>query len=483
MVGLRTIGAAALIRELGTLSAEVGARMPGTGAAYLKLSEGIRSLVHDGRISLGSALPSERELAAALAVSRTTVTSAYADLRRDGYLTSRQGARSVVTLPTGRAEAGSVIFRQVTDSPQDADYDFAHLLPDTPVDGIVQAYSRALKHLPALLNSHGMDRAGLPDLRSLVARRYTERGLATTPEQIMVTAGAQHALTLVLHCLTNPGDRVLVDHPTHPTALMAMRQSNLQIVPIALDPDEAAFGGWNITAIRNVARQSGAVLAHVTPDFNQPTGMCLTEEGRNEYTRIAAEHGMTLIVDEVPSELWLDTPPPPPMAVFAERNGCPSICLGSMSKSFWTGLRIGWIRTDPAIVSRLIGYRTGFDLGTSLPDQLAAAELLSAPDTLERRRESLRERRTVLLEAMVRILPEWQPFPNRGGMTVWAKMPRPVSTQLCTAAFERGVLLVAGPQFGVHAAFERHIRLPYTRSPEEIRSAIDIVADAYRSLR
>ncbi|NCL77194.1 MocR-like transcription factor YczR [Rhodococcus sp. YH1] len=483
MVGVRVIGAATLVRELGTCSVEIRARTHGRGATYSKLSEGIRSLVHDGRICLGSALPSERDLAGALSVSRSTVTSAYADLRRNGYLISRQGARSVVALPTGRAEAGSVIFRQVTDAAQNASLDLAHLLPDTPVDSIMQAYSTALTRLPALLNSHGMDRAGLPELRSLVARRYTERGLDTTPEQIMITAGAQHALTLVLSCLSSPGDRILVEHPTHPTALMAMTQSSLQVVPIALDPDDTTFGGWNLPAIHDAARQSGARLAHITPDFNQPTGMCLTREGREQYARIAAESGTTLIVDEVPSELWLEAPPPPPMAVFAEQNGCPSICLGSMSKTFWTGLRIGWIRADPAVVSRLIGYRTGFDLGTSLPDQLAAAELLSAPDTLERRRESLRERRTILLDAVARALPEWRVYPNRGGMTLWAEMPRPVSTRLCTAAFERGVLLVAGPQFGVHAAFERHLRLPYTRSPEEIRSALDIVADAYHSLR
>ncbi|MEE2030628.1 aminotransferase class I/II-fold pyridoxal phosphate-dependent enzyme [Rhodococcus chondri] len=118
-----------------------------------------------------------------------------------------------------------------------------------------------------------------------------------------------------------------------------------------------------------------------------------------------------------------------------------------------------------------------------MPDQLAAVQLLSAPEILERRRDSLRERRAVLLDALARTLPDWRVYPNRGGMTVWVEMPRPVSTQLCTAAFQRGVLLVAGPQFGVHAAFERYLRLPYTVGPEQIRHALDIVADAYRSLR
>src|SRR5690606_32219462 len=120
---------------------------------------------------------------------------------------------------------------------------------------------------------------------------------------------------------------------------------------------------------------------------------------------------------------------PPPVAVFAK--GSEIITIGSASKSFWGGLRVGWVRTGASLITRLLGSRATVDLGTPVMDQLATVHLLEhADEALARRREQLRVQRATLLDAIAEELPDWKVDPGAGGMSVWAQLPAPVSTAL-----------------------------------------------------
>ncbi len=157
--------------------------------------------------------------------------------------------------------------------------------------------------------------------------------------------------------------------------------------------------------------------------------------------------------------------------------------LGSTAKSLWGGLRVGWIRADAALITQLVGARAAVDLGTPVMDQLAAAYLLADDRSLlEQRREVLREQRAVLLGAVAEHLPDWRPTIGSGGMSVWMRMSAPVSTALAAVAPNFGVLLAAGPRFGVEGAFERFIRVPYARSPEDLIRGVASIAAAYDTL-
>lgn len=462
-----TVGVASLQSHLGDWKS-------GLGSAYAGLAERFKVLIHDGRIPLGATLPSERHLATSLGVSRTTITAAYSQLRDDGYLVSKQGAKSTVTLPPGAKPTGFMFpaSRPVGDVTP-IDMSFAAVL--SPL-GVEDAYQKALQAFPAHLSTHGMEPIGIPDLRQAIADRYTLRGAPTTPDQILITPGAQYALRLALIAFTTPGDRVLVEHPTYPNALDAIRAVGARPIPVPLRPEHQH--PWDLGAIASTARQSAAKLAYFIPDYNNPTGLCLGNEGRAELVRIAREARTTLIIDEVMAELNLDGEQRKPVAAFAHSSEV--ITIGSMSKQFWGGLRIGWVRAHKNVIARLATARASLDLGTPVLEQLTALELLNDPEPLlEARRAQLREGRAVLLDAVATHLPDWTWVPGQGGLSAWFRLPAPVSTALSAAAVNQGVLVPAGPRFGVDGAFERFVRLPFVRPADELRAATERLAAAY----
>ncbi|WP_244857769.1 aminotransferase class I/II-fold pyridoxal phosphate-dependent enzyme [Agromyces archimandritae] len=197
------------------LEALLGDWRGGDRTAYRALAERIRLLVLDGRIAAETRLPAERELADRLALSRTTVSAAYAALRELGYLQSIRGSGSAVRLPVAapaapaRPDASTVI-------------DFGKAAPPA-LPWIAECARAAADELPASLGTHGFELLGLPALREAIAERYAARGLPTVPDQIMVTIGAQHAIALIARTLLTRGDRALIEAPTYPHAYGAAR--------------------------------------------------------------------------------------------------------------------------------------------------------------------------------------------------------------------------------------------------------------------
>lgn len=483
----RVIGATGLARDLGHWrsadEATDGGARKSARPAYLALAEGIRLLIHDGRAPLGIALPSERDLAATLGVSRTTVTSTYGLLREHGYLITRQGSRSTVALPPAIAHDGTraargILATMATGAAPAVDLTYAAMTAPPEME---EAYSVALQGIPSYLGTHGMDPVGILPLREALARRYTERGLPTIADQILVTLGAQHGLRLLLNVLAPAAGRVLIDHPTYPNAIEAIRDVGARPVPVPLRLEDPA-AAWDLDGLRSAARQTAASLAYLVPDHNNPTGFLMDDTARADLAAIARETRMTLIIDESMADLSLDAQTRvSPVAAFAK--GSEVVTIGSASKSFWGGLRVGWIRTSESLITRLLGIRATVDLGTPVMDQLAAVHLLEHADPiLERRRVQLRNQREALLAAMAEQLPGWYALPGVGGMSVWAQLPTPVSTALAATAPNHGVLLAAGPRFGVQGAFERFLRLPYTSPESELRRAVTSIATAYATL-
>ena len=223
----RRFGAQSLVRLLGHWQ-ESTSRTP----IWRQLAEALRLLILDGRLALETRLPGERELAAALNISRTTVASALGQLREEGYLYSRQGSGSRIALPERPVEAAA----KQTD-PLSVNLAVAALSAGPEIH---QAYSQALKIMPEHLSNTGYDQQGLPLLREAIARRYSERGLPTRSDEVMIVNGALSGFALVLRLFTGPGDRVVVDAPTYPMALSAIQGASCRPVSVAL-PQQ----GWD----------------------------------------------------------------------------------------------------------------------------------------------------------------------------------------------------------------------------------------------
>lgn len=459
----RRFGAQSLVRLLGHWQ-ESTSRTP----IWRQLAEALRLLILDGRLALETRLPGERELAAALNISRTTVASALGQLREEGYLYSRQGSGSRIALPERPVEAAA----KQTD-PLSVNLAVAALSAGPEIH---QAYSQALKIMPEHLSNTGYDQQGLPLLREAIARRYSERGLPTRSDEVMIVNGALSGFALVLRLFTGPGDRVVVDTPTYPMALSAIQGASCRPVSVAL-PQQ----GWDCDGLAATIAQTAPRLAWLMPDFHNPTGRCMDSATRQRVADIAAQTRTTLVADETMVDLWYDAPPPPPLAAF--NPDAPVITIGSAGKSFWGGLRIGWIRASSRTIASLVQARDSLDLGSPLLEQLACCWLLENENRLlPSRRAMLATRRDMCGALMAEYFPHWHFTPPEGGLSFWVELPGMLATLFSVRAESRGIHIGTGTRFGLAGAFDRYLRLPFTLSDDELRSAFTTLQPLWHSL-
>lgn len=441
--------------------------------AYAGLADALRELIGDGRIGYGTRLPSERDLTEALGVSRTTVTRAYARLRDTAYAEARQGSGTFTRLPGGRTRA---LDRALW--PSDVGNGVIDLVcaAATAPPGIAALYAEAAAELPAHLGGHGYFPAGMPALQAAIAASYDARGLPTDPAQIIVTPGALAATAVIGTALAGPRDRVLMESPTYPNAVQALRSGGGRLATITLDPL-----GWDLDAIGAALARHRPRLVHVMPDFHNPTGLVMSEADRAAYAALLARHDATAVVDEAHHLLRLDEDPAAvarrPFASYSKD----AICVGSASKSVWGGLRLGWIRAPHALVDRLTRARVGLDLGAPVLEQLVLTRLLTGgfDDVVGFQRNRLREQRDALVGALAERLPGWEFRMPAGGMALWCRLPATGATALSTEAERHGVLLAPGPSFAPEGGLDRYLRIPYAIAAPQLVEAVDRIADAW----
>ncbi len=453
------------------------------GSRYAALARSIAALVLDGRIAPATRLPSERELAATLHLSRATVSAAYDTLRAEGFLTSRTGSGSVTALPPAavvgngsarwRPPPGSLRSTPVIRADAEDAIDLSNAAFTAPAE-LGDAVSRAAARLPLHAQGRGYEPMGIGDLRTLIAERYTARGAPTDPAQILVTNGALHGIDLVLRLLVHPGDRVLTELPSYSGLLDAIRANSARIVAVPVIPG----GGWQVAGMVSALRQTSPRLAALMPDFHNPTGFLAPDADRSEFLQAARRAGTTVLVDESFVDLGFVAPATPAAALDPA-----VITVGSLSKPIWGGLRVGWIRAAAETIQRLAVVRAAIDMGQSILEQLVAVELMAHyPTITARRRAQVLPQRDALLAALAAQLPGWRTNVPDGGLSLWVELDAPLATPLSLRAGQYGVQVVAGSRFGVDGTMERFLRLPYALPPDRLEQAVDRLAMAWRDL-
>ena len=432
------------------------------GPAAERLAATLRTLVLDGQIPSGSRLPAERALAGGLGLSRATVTTAYDRLRAEGYLLSTLGSGSWVTIPSAP--------RQALDDAPPAELDLTIASLPAPAR-ILELAQVAVAKLPGWLDHHGYSPLGLAPLREAIAARYSARGLPTTADQVLVTAGALQAIDLTIRALLPRGRNALVEIPSYPAALDAIRRAGarLRSVPVAAE-------GWDLEQLEAICARHEPALAYLIPDFHNPTGALMDDTARRRALVALNRGGGFVIADETFGELNLDgVEPQAPFA--ASGPGGRVVTVGSLSKAVWGGMRVGWARAEPALIRRLAASRAGLDLSSPVLEQLIATEALAEFDALlAERRELARTRRSALSQALGRHLPQWRYAAPAGGLVYWVQMPQPIATSLMVLAREHGLALTPGPRFATEGLLERYVRLPFTARPAELESAVELLA-------
>src|SRR5262249_41765224 len=266
----------------------------GRGPLHVLLAGRLRRLIDDGELPPGAALPPDRTLAAALAVGRTTVVAAYDLLRTEGRIVRRQGSGTRVAGSVAAAAPDTTsapIFLHLLE-PRDDVILLACAAPGAPPPELAEAYQRAVSRLTEIAGDTGYHPLGHVALRRAVAGDYTRRGIATDPSQILVTNGAQQALSLLARAFLGPGSRVLVEAPTYPGALEAFREEAavLRPLPVGLE----GFGA--------AAREHAPALGYVISTFPNPTGDVLPALARRRLAEAAAPSGVPPVGDEVTND-------------------------------------------------------------------------------------------------------------------------------------------------------------------------------------
>jgi DNA-binding transcriptional MocR family regulator len=339
-----------------------------------------------------------------------------------------------------------------------------------------------LRHLPHIdagdawqsLDGHGLDPAGLPQLRTEVARHLTEhQRLPTDPGQLVITAGAQEALWLLIRTL--PAARVLASCPTYPGLASALAGTRAER---AIVPADAA--GDAPTGIERAGRAPDSV-AYLMPTGHNPAGTVMPLLRRQALAAIADAGRVTVVEDLTLADLMLGAPrhaAPPPLAALSTRV----VAVGSVSKVLWGGLRVGWIRAAEPLRSAIIARKAALNLGTAVISQALAARLLAAIDAdwLAAHRAALTQRRDLLLALVARHLPAWRAQRPEAGLSLWAQLPLDNADAFAHAAAARhGVTIMAG---GAACADGRHrhfARLSFAEQPGTLELAAERLAVAW----
>ncbi|WP_043638186.1 PLP-dependent aminotransferase family protein [Nonomuraea candida] len=439
----------------------------GRGPLYLLLAARLRGLIDDGVLAAGQPLPPDRVLAGRLAVARGTVVAAYDLLQQEGRVVRRQGSGTRVApmeLPATRTADGvpaNPLLQHILHPPDDVQL-LTCAAPHDPPEALTEAYTEAARRLAG---GHGLgyEPAGNPELRAELAAYYTARGVPTTPEEVIVTTGAQQALTLLTALLVAPGDTVMTEPTTYPGALEAFRHAAAVVRPV--------------TGVETLRERPA--LGYFTPTLRNPDGAVMDVPARRRLAALAAGHDVPLIDDEVRAELCFSGERPPPLAAFG-RPGEHVITIGSMSKLVWGGLRVGWVRAAAPLISRLARLRAVHDLGGEVVSQLAAAALLRRLDEVRAARLGVwRRRHDHLCERLRLRLPSWSFEPALGGHTLWVRLPRGDVDSFAQVALRHGVAVPPGRSFDPLGGHADHMRLHFLFPEEELSRAVDSLAAAW----
>lgn len=450
------------------LIADLGDWSSAPGPVYQRLARAIAGAIERGELAHGARLPSERTLARATWVSRGTAVAAYDVLVGDALAERRPGSGTFVVganpvLPRGREGSELVAHLAARADEQPDVIDLSLSVLDDPGDLPTVAITTAdlAAEVPA-----GYDPRGLPILRTALAERLSAAGLATTADEVVVTTGAQQAISLAAACWIRPGDTVLVEDPTYPGALAAFTAAGAVLQGVAIDD----HGVLPDRLERALAVRPALVYLQSGP--HNPTG-CLLGGHRRQRVAHAIRAARVPVVEDLALDALAWDPLPPPIA--AHVGDHPTAVIGSLGKRFWSGLRVGYVRAPAPVIARLGRIKTTHDLGSSTVDQLLAARLLDHPDAVDavaRRNDELRRRHDLLAGLLAASLPSWHVHAATGGLSRWVRLPEPVGAAFARHALGHGVAITHAGSLSVGGAHADRVRLSVTHPPAVLTEAV-----------
>jgi 2-aminoadipate transaminase len=446
--------------------------LPKTRPVYRHIAQAIERGITTGALALDFRLPAERELAEALNVSRTTIVSAYRDLETRGLVRGYVGRGTFVSA-TPEASGAPFAWRGkvAAAAARSSDSVLRDLLRHAGDPNMVSvaAGTPALELFPADAYRRSMERClkrdaraawghspteGLPVLREAIAHRFGGQ-----PNNILVLAGAQQGLDLLARCLVDPGDTVIVDRPGYLGALHTFKAAGARVV------------GWDtlrhdLDELEDLVSRYRPKLIYTNPTFQNPSGWTMPLKLRRQLLTLASRLRVPIIEDDTYRELYLNTPPPPPLHALDTQSVV--IHLNTFSKVLAPGLRVGWLSAASPIIDQLALLKQRSDPHPPTLNQLIVADMIvdgSFDRHLAALRTEHRRRRDALIGALERNGAsgklQWT-LPD-GGLYLWCRLAgRIKSSQVHSHALAESLAFVPGEAFYTDQAGDRELRVCYS---------------------
>lgn len=479
-----------------------------TTPLYQQIKSHLQQGILSGSLAPDTRLPASRQLARDLGVNRITVETAYSELEAEGLIYSRVGSGTYVLQPASLPsqpidglESGWPLWQQnfhigVTPSSNGGSNETAR--SNQPFDLISFAGGTSAPHmfptddfrkvLQAVMRRDGMAALGYGEsngygpLRATIAHILASQGLQARPENILITAGSQQALSLVSQLLLKPGDTILVESPTYAGALELFRAVNFSVVGIPMDRQ-----GMQVETLEKLLQQHHPKLIYTIPNFHNPTGTCLSNSRRRELLVLADRYNVPILEDDFVGDLRYDGRAQPSLK--ALDPGGRVIYANTFSKMLMPGLRVGFLLIEGPIYERLVEFKRLNDLATSALIQRALEAYVTVgryQAHLRRSCQIFRKRRDAMIAAIHRYLPAGVSFdPPQGGLFLWVRLPNKLSaTELLPLARQAGVDFVHGDKFFPDGYRGKDwMRLNFVlHTPDEIETGIKRLGTAIEQL-
>ena len=453
-------------------------------ALYLQLCEALIVAIDSAELRPGERLPSERDLAGMLGVSRTTVINAYDEMRARGLVRGQVGRGTFVDARPEHADApfawrGKVsvgalrtldpTIRWITNVASDASViSFAAAIPAVdifPVEKIKEAVGEVLDRYP-LRTLTLSPTEGQPEMRQAAAKRIGAR-----PEQVLIVSGAMQGIDLIARCLLDPGDTVVMDRPGYLGAIQTFRAAGANII------------GWDIERadldeLEDLLIRYRPKLLYTNPTFQNPTGRVMPHGVRRDLLDLANRHRLPIVEDEPYRELGFDSGPPP--ALFSLDRNALVIHIHTFSKTLAGGLRLGVLVAAEEIIDQLALFKQRSDVTSPSLEQFIVARMLTG-DFFDRHMERLRAEHQKRANRMLAALERFTPSgllavePVGGGLYVWVTIRgRLDSHELLHRTEAEGVVFVPGEAFYPDGAGKNQFRLCFSAvTPARIDEGIE----------
>ncbi len=331
---------------------------------------------------------------------------------------------------------------------------------------------------------------GFLPLREMICRHTKRYGLYVTPDNVLITSGSQQALDLLGKILINPGDRILVEDPTYLGAIQAWNAYGAQYVTVSSDEY-----GMRTDALE-AALRTGPKFIYVLPNFQNPTGVTLIKERRQQLIVLADRYGVPIIEDDPYGQLRYEgSHIPSVVALDSEYRGNNHatysgnvIYLSTFSKTLAPGLRLAWVVAPPGVIGKLVQAKQGADLHTSTFDQMVGYEV-GKGGFIDRHvleiRKVYKQRRDLMLSLMEELFPaEVRWTRPQGGLFLWVTLPEELdAADVLEKAVERKVAFVPGAPFHPLGGGHNTMRINFSNArPEQIEQGMVRLAETLREL-